>query len=716
MEGQQLDQTELLGCDKCGKSGSACICGEPEQANPDLLEAAEIAAESNGEAQDNSDKTVQISHPRLDLSGDSPGSDSELVPFDPWIGKTIKDQYEIVSLIARGGMGAVYRARHILLGTDRAIKVIRPDLHRDDVVYQRFKQEAQAVEGLSHPNIISFYDYGVFEFAPYVVMDLVEGQSLDVVIKSQGKLELTQALNIFVQVAGALEHAHSKGILHRDIKSSNIMLVKDDFGQQSPMLLDFGIAKIQSADGQQKITSTGEIFGSPAYMSPEQGKGQATDARSDIYSLGCVLYESLAGKPPFEGRNAIETIMQHLNAPVPKIPVTSKMADDPVYRDFEAIIMRCLEKDPENRYASMADLHEDLKRLSYGERLLKLQEEIANRKRAGLFGRIYKYALIAFAIGIVPYAVFSVFIDPSSWRKDLASALEDQDNADKIIQEIMMTRLNVKDEMYNWNKAYLLYSQAQVYRQKSADNHQLIAFSIECYKQAFKLLDKFAAEKTSHPLLAKQLRSNCLAGLTRAYLKQIEWETPEGLERKVAEAKKTPEPDFKSSGGSNEVVSALASAKELVKLREALIGSRGANSENEIPYAHALGLEARAVLPFKNYSYIDDLLGKQEDILHDFLPKSWAHIDCLLNRSQIKELRNHRTAALKMLQTAKDMEAELYGSEKDPFVLNIQNNIDRLEKSLKDNPETDPEALADAAESATDGGSESGSEAKRKTK
>lgn len=609
--------------------------------------------------------------------------DSELTPYDPWIGRTIKEQYEIVSLIARGGMGAVYRAKHILLGTNRAIKVIRPDLHRDDIVYQRFKQEAQAVEGLSHPNIVSFYDYGIFDHAPYVVMDLVEGQALDAAIKAAGgKLEITAALNIFSQVAGALEHAHNKGILHRDIKPSNIMLVKGDAENQSAMLLDFGIAKIQSPDGAQKITGTGEIFGSPAYMSPEQGKGQPTDARSDIYSLGCVMYESMTGKPPFEGRNAIETIMQHLNNTVPKISPPSKMADDPVFKDFEAIIMRCLEKQPEDRYANMSSLHEDLKRLSYGERLLKLQEQIASRKRANLFGRLYKYLLIAFGVAIVPYAVFSVYIDPSGWRKELAFALENPDDADKIIQQIM-TDLNQDDEMYTWNKAYLLFTQAQIYRQKSPENRALSAFAINNYKQALFLLDKFAAAKTSSPLLSNQLKANCLDGLTRAFLKESEWETPANLERKVAEAARQTDPDLKEIESPNEVLAAVASSNESLRMRKHLIDVRGSNKETELLLAEALELKARAQLPFKNYNEIDTLLESQQKILDKYLKNSWTQVDCYLNRAQIMELLNRPSEALEQLNAAKEIEVGLYQSERDPFVLNIKNNIERLEKICK---------------------------------
>lgn len=696
MEVQKVEEAQNLCCKTCGKE--VCACEKElevqektaEQVLEDIAERFEESASAI--SNDHTHKIEDAEH--TEQSSSTSLSTDELVPFDPWIGRTIKEQYEIVSLIARGGMGAVYKAKHVLLGTSRAIKVIRPDVHRDSQVYQRFKQEAQAFEVLSHPNIIGFYDYGVFEYAPYVVMDLLEGQSLDAAIKREGKLELDEALNIFVQVSAGLDHAHGKGILHRDIKPSNIMIVHDELGKVIPKILDFGIAKIKNTSEEQKLTGTGEIFGSPAYMSPEQGKGQEVDARSDVYSLGCVMYEAIVGEPPFEGRNAIETIMAHLNNPVAKLPKPPKGTNTVVYHDLENIIMRCLEKDPNDRYASMAQVNDDLKSLSYGERLLQLQREKAQKGRLQLFEKTYKYGLIAFAIGIIPYAIFSVYLDPNSWRKSLAEALEDQDNADKVIQQIIRD-LNPKEDMYDWNKAYLVWNQAQIYRMKSQSNPNLLGFAEEKYKQSYTLAEQFSKTKGVYPRLIRSMKAMSSEGLARCYLEEFSKERDARKNEKIVqEAKaiyKKGELDSPEAKG-NILVQAVKKATEAADLRRETLRIKGDNQGDAVPLALSLELLARALLPLGEYGKIDQVLTEQEKIIKQYAPASWLEVDCLLNRAEILRFLGHKHDAMEKLVKAKEYELDLYSSQSDPYVMNIQSRIDALKAELHtgdDNEELD---------------------------
>lgn len=432
---------------------------------------------------------------------------------DPWIGKRINEQYEIVSFIARGGMGAVYKAKHLLLGTYKAIKIIRSDLHVDDVVYQRFYQEAKAVSALSHPGIVSFHDMGISDSIPYVLMDLLEGRSLDEEISKHGPMELKDALAIFVQVAEALSYAHSKGIFHRDIKPSNIMLVQENDKPASIRILDFGIAKINSQNNQ-KLTSTGEVFGSPAYMSPEQGRGGQIDERSDIYSLGCVMYETLMGNPPFRGASALETIMKHASEPAPPIVPLKKRENssiflnmtawitqfraaffsdggsDALFEDMKAIINRCLEKDPQKRYQSMSALATDLQRLNYGERLLYLQQEAARARALKLCTSAYNRLILLCLILLVPYAIMVTTLDNSSWEKEAEAAVRDPDDGYKTLQQLIVSQ-DEHDKESHMRNAYLYWMKGQVIRGQSTKEARGLEKAISNYKSCLQELDDF---------------------------------------------------------------------------------------------------------------------------------------------------------------------------------------------------------------------------------
>jgi serine/threonine protein kinase len=278
---------------------------------------------------------------------------------DPMIGITLAERYKIISIIGRGGMGVVYEAEHLSMGRSVAIKMLLPQLAGDEISIKRFEREAKAVSLLSHPHIVGLHDFGIEPY-PYLVMDYARGINLSSLLKKEKQIGVSRARHIFVQICDALAYAHANGLVHRDLKSSNIMLCEVDDDVDFVKIVDFGLAKAVFTHNEdlQMVTHTGEIFGSPVYMSPEQCARKALDARTDIYSLGIVMYETITGKVPFLGDNVIATITAHLSEP-PKL--FSKVRSDLYIPErFEAVIHKALEKDPKDRQQSMAELKEEL--------------------------------------------------------------------------------------------------------------------------------------------------------------------------------------------------------------------------------------------------------------------------------------------------------------------------------------------------------------------
>lgn len=221
---------------------------------------------------------------------------------DPLIGKTFAERYEIISVLGIGGMSIVYLGRHKLMGRMVAIKMLHYILREDIRTLERFRLEAQAASSLSHPNIVSVFDFGVTDQGePFLVMDYLEGESLAKLIARKGAVDYQRGVHFFRQICAGLDAAHQKGIVHRDLKSANIVLIRQSDQWEEVKILDFGIAKLAPSIGRAlHLTKAGEAFGSPLYMSPEQCLGGAQDHRSDIYSLGCLMYEVLAGVAPFD--------------------------------------------------------------------------------------------------------------------------------------------------------------------------------------------------------------------------------------------------------------------------------------------------------------------------------------------------------------------------------------------------------------------------------
>jgi len=280
---------------------------------------------------------------------------------DPFLGTTVADKYEIVSLLGGGGAGLVYKATQKLTKETVAVKVLFPHMVLKPEIVQRFKQEARSASRLSHPNIVTIFDYGTAEKGqPYLVMDYLEGCSLDEIIEGAGALKFERALEIFIQACDALGHAHEKGVIHRDLKAANFMLTNDNDGKELVKLIDFGLAKAfpQEDETIMKLTKTGQIFGSPHYMAPEQCRGGKADARSDVYAMGCLMYAALAGKPPFVSEDLVEILQAHLSDDPPLLPLIK--GENYQRHRMEAIIWRCMSKDPNDRYQSVEDLKKDL--------------------------------------------------------------------------------------------------------------------------------------------------------------------------------------------------------------------------------------------------------------------------------------------------------------------------------------------------------------------
>lgn len=268
--------------------------------------------------------------------------------MDQYIGRLLDGRYEILEVIGTGGMAVVYKARCHRLNRLVAIKILKDEFARDEEFRRRFRAEGEAVAMLSHPNIVQVYDVSTSDSANFIVMELIDGISLKEYMEKKGILNWKETLHFSLQIAKGLEHAHSRGIVHRDIKPHNIMVLKNG----SVKVMDFGIARVMNKSN----TLTKEALGSVHYISPEQAKGGHTDNRSDLYSLGVVMYEMMAGRPPYDGESAVSVAIQHINGGAalpsaynPNIPT-----------GLEQIIMKAMALEPRDRYVSATEMLQDM--------------------------------------------------------------------------------------------------------------------------------------------------------------------------------------------------------------------------------------------------------------------------------------------------------------------------------------------------------------------
>ena len=270
--------------------------------------------------------------------------------------RVLSGRYELSHLVARGGMAEVYRARDQLLDRPVALKVLFPELSVDRSFVERFRREAQAAANLSHPNIVPVFDWGEDNGTYFIVMEFVDGRALSSILRTAGPLHPDRAAEIAADVAGALSYAHRHGVVHRDVKPGNVLITEEG----TIKVTDFGIAR--AVNTEESLTQTGAVMGTATYFSPEQAEGMGVDSRSDIYSLGVVIFEMVTGRPPFLGDTPVAVASKHVR----EHPPAPREINPGVPPDLEAIILKCLAKSPDHRYATGDDLRIDLLRFREG--------------------------------------------------------------------------------------------------------------------------------------------------------------------------------------------------------------------------------------------------------------------------------------------------------------------------------------------------------------
>jgi eukaryotic-like serine/threonine-protein kinase len=287
--------------------------------------------------------------------------------------RVFSERYELNHLIARGGMAEVYRAHDRLLDRPVAVKVLFPELSVDRSFVERFRREAQAAANLSHPNIVPVFDWGEDSGTYFIVMEFIDGRPLSAILKTAGPLSSDRTADIGAPVAAALGYAHKHGVIHRDVKPGNVLIT--DEGQVK--VTDFGIAR--AINTEESLTQTGAVMGTATYFSPEQAEGVGVDARSDIYSLGVVLFEMVTGRPPFLGDTPVAVASKHVR----DHPPAPRELNPSIPPTFEAIILKAMAKDASHRYATAEDLRADLLRFNEGRTVLAMDDATALLAVAG---------------------------------------------------------------------------------------------------------------------------------------------------------------------------------------------------------------------------------------------------------------------------------------------------------------------------------------------
>jgi len=360
------------------------------------IESGSTPTEADPKAGSADDTTVIL---REGEQEDSPAQSSK--QSGRALGTTIGGHYQLESRIGSGGSSAVYLAKDLALGRKVALKLLLSGAHFSEEERLRFQREGRAVGSLDHPHIVRIFEFNTTENdEPYLVMEYLQGKSLADIVKERGGLKPAEFIAWTIQVVQALAYAHKRHIVHRDVKSSNIVIVQNDAGESIAKVVDFGLARPEEEAGKG-LTLTGTIFGSPHYMSPEQCRGERVDARSDIYSFGCVMYECLTGDVPFSGASILETFRMHLEDR-PK-PFAAKLKNMQNAADVEKIVFKCLAKNPNDRYADAEHLETDLRSLERNTRsgFLSSSLSLARKVKSDTSSRFGKFLKPLIALALV---------------------------------------------------------------------------------------------------------------------------------------------------------------------------------------------------------------------------------------------------------------------------------------------------------------------------
>src|SRR5215469_14541300 len=318
-----------------------------------------------------------------DLRGLSPESTTLA---GPWVGAIIDGRYRLTEKLGEGGMGTVYKVEHVRMGKVLALKLLRPEVARDKKIKQRFHQEARLVSKLSHPNTIQVFDFGELEDGSlYIAMEYLSGRDLAWTLRTHGSLPERRAISIVTQVLGSLSEAHENNIIHRDVKPANIMLLKGRAGEDRVKVLDFGIAKLTEDEQRKHITGVADFLGTPAYMSPEQAKGESLDSRSDLYSVGAMLFELVTGRGPFVGPTPLSIITKHMTESAPRFAEVAP--DKAISPALEQVVRKALAKRREERFANAEEMRAALEGLQHDAapphlHLTPIPEEISGSRMA----------------------------------------------------------------------------------------------------------------------------------------------------------------------------------------------------------------------------------------------------------------------------------------------------------------------------------------------
>lgn len=407
----------------------------------------------------------------------------EPAAFSP--GFLLADKFEIKEKLGEGGMATVYRARQISLGRDVAVKVLHGHLNSDIDTIKRFDKEARAVGALKHHNLVGVVDNGVFDGSPYLIMDYIEGTRLTDLLERE-RLSWEKFRGLADQLCAGLAHAHHNGLVHRDLKPSNIMLTEEN-GILTPKIVDFGIAKSTKEDLSDPLTHTGEIFGTPFYMSPEQCQGHQIDQRSDIYSLGCLFFQMLDGEMPFVGASPIATVIKHLNEEVPTINRTD------IPQHVQVVIARAMAKSPDDRFQTVQEFMSALNDPSIANKWRSKSKSARKGNWSKIGAIIMAIVVIAAGAGLVTSQINSQAPQPSTQVGAPNSFEYIKDQADKAVERHdFQTAIPLYEKLMQIapESPYAPFRLAEIYSQEKFEN---IPKSISLLNSAIKL-DKSSAE------------------------------------------------------------------------------------------------------------------------------------------------------------------------------------------------------------------------------